>query len=57
MLKYDNAASPLPGNTKTEEVADASVFLCSNMARGITGQTLYVDHGFHITAFSGDMNE
>ncbi|HJN38297.1 MAG TPA: enoyl-ACP reductase [Gammaproteobacteria bacterium] len=57
MLKYDHDTSPLPGNTETQEVADTSVFLCSNMAAGITGQTLYVDHGFHITAFSGAMNE
>ena len=31
-----------------EEVAQASVFLLSPLASGITGETLYVDAGYHI---------
>jgi enoyl-[acyl-carrier protein] reductase I len=31
-----------------EEVGDAAVFLCSDLARGITGQVLFVDAGYHV---------
>ena len=27
---------------------DTCLFLCSNMSRGITGTTIYVDSGYHI---------
>jgi enoyl-[acyl-carrier protein] reductase I len=30
-----------------EEVGDAAAFLCSDLARSITGVTLYVDAGYH----------
>ena len=55
MLKYDEEYSPLPGNTTIYEVADTALFLASNLSRGMTGQTLYVDHGFHLTAFPGTL--
>ncbi|MEE2659766.1 MAG: enoyl-ACP reductase [Candidatus Latescibacterota bacterium] len=38
----------LKRNVDVEEVADASVFLCSPMSRGITGEILYVDGGYRI---------
>jgi enoyl-[acyl-carrier protein] reductase I len=40
--------APLRKNVTTEEVADASVFFLSDMARGITGEVLFVDAGFHV---------
>ncbi len=40
--------SPLRRNTDPAEVADAAVFLASPLARGITGEVLFVDSGFHI---------
>jgi len=39
--------APLRKNVTTEEVADASVFFLSEMARGVTGEVLFVDAGFH----------
>ena len=39
--------APLRKNVTTEEVADASIFLLSEMARGVTGEVLFVDAGFH----------
>ena len=50
MLEIGKARSPLQRNVLADEVGDATVFLVSDLARGITGQTLYVDAGFHITA-------
>ncbi|HLO67895.1 MAG TPA: enoyl-ACP reductase [Holophaga sp.] len=48
MMRHHRNRAPLRKDTDQGEVADASVFLLSDMARGITGQVLYVDGGFNI---------
>jgi enoyl-[acyl-carrier protein] reductase I len=40
--------APLRRNTDPAEVADAAVFLASDLGRGVTGNILFVDAGFHI---------
>lgn len=40
--------SPLRRNTDPAEVADTAVFLASDLGRGVTGNVLFVDAGFHI---------
>ncbi|MEK7755222.1 MAG: SDR family oxidoreductase, partial [Acidobacteriota bacterium] len=40
--------APLRRNTEPAEVADTAVFLASDLARGVTGNVLYVDAGFQI---------
>jgi enoyl-[acyl-carrier protein] reductase I len=40
--------APLRRNTDSGEVGDTGVFLISDAARGITGEVLYVDGGYHI---------
>ena len=40
--------SPLRRNTEPGEVADTAVFLASSLGRGVTGNVIYVDAGFHI---------
>lgn len=52
MLKYNEMRTALRRNVTIEEVGDAAAFLCSDMARGISGQILFVDGGFQITAMS-----
>jgi len=42
--------APLRRNTDIAEVADAAVFLGSNLGRGVTGNVLFVDAGFQIMA-------
>jgi enoyl-[acyl-carrier protein] reductase I len=42
------ANAPLRRNTDPAEVADAAVFLASDLGRGVTGNILYVDAGFQI---------
>ena len=39
--------SPLRRNTEPEEVGDAAVFLLGRAGRGITGEVLHVDGGYH----------
>ncbi len=50
MMKKAAEQAPLRRNVTAREVGDAVAFLCSDLARGITGQVLYVDAGFSITA-------
>ena len=48
MLTQVEQKAPLRKNTEPAEVADAAVFLASRLARGITGEVLFVDGGYHI---------
>lgn len=41
-------AAPLRRNIEQSEVGDAALFLCSPLARAITGETLFVDAGYNI---------
>jgi enoyl-[acyl-carrier protein] reductase I len=47
MVEYVSANAPLTDKLTAEEVGAATAFLCSPLASGITGTTLYVDKGFH----------
>ena len=44
--------APLRRNTDIAEVADTAVFLASDLGRGVTGNTIYVDAGFRILALA-----
>ncbi len=48
ILKVVRERAPLRRNTEPEEVGDAALFLVSHLGRGITGEILYVDNGYHI---------
>jgi enoyl-[acyl-carrier protein] reductase I len=48
MVGYARERAPLRRNIEAREVADASLFLLSPMASGITGTILYVDAGYNI---------
>ena len=50
MLSYNASRTPIERNITTKEVGDAATFLSSDMASGISGEILYVDGGFNITA-------
>lgn len=50
ILKFVEERAPLHRATTPEEVGDTAVFLFSDMSRGITGENIHVDSGFHITA-------
>jgi len=49
-VEYAASKSPLPRAIKPEEVANATVFLCSDLASAVTGHILYVDCGYNIIA-------
>lgn len=41
-------AAPLRRNITIEDVGDVAVFLASDLSRAVTGNTIFVDSGFHI---------
>jgi enoyl-[acyl-carrier protein] reductase I len=45
--EFKNVA-PLQRNITTEDVGNAAVYLCSDLAAGVTGEIHYVDAGFNI---------
>ena len=52
MLEGAARVAPLRRNTDPAEVADAAVFLASDLGRGVTGNVLYVDAGMQIMGFT-----
>jgi enoyl-[acyl-carrier protein] reductase I len=55
MLEYHRTHAPLRKNTEQEEVGDAALFLVSRLSRGITGEVLHVDGGFHVMGMAADV--
>jgi enoyl-[acyl-carrier protein] reductase I len=48
MLKEHARMAPLGRNITPDDVGKAALFLLSDLASGVTGETLYVDAGYHI---------
>ncbi|MGE5048613.1 MAG: enoyl-[acyl-carrier-protein] reductase [Deltaproteobacteria bacterium] len=47
MVRYYKQNTPLPEELSATEVGTVAAFLCSPLATGITGTTVYVDKGYH----------
>ena len=52
MLEYHRNHAPLRKNTEQEEVGDCALFLVSPLSRGVTGEVIHVDGGFHVMAMT-----
>ncbi|HEU0054809.1 MAG TPA: enoyl-ACP reductase [Longimicrobium sp.] len=50
LMKITAERSPLKRTVESSEVGNTTLFLASDLSTGITGETLYVDAGFNITA-------
>ena len=48
MIHHVEETAPLKRTVTQTEVGNAAAFLCSDLASGITGHTLYVDSGYNI---------
>ena len=53
MLSHAITRAPLQRNATVEEIGNTAAFLCSPLASGITGETVYVDAGLN-TVFMSD---
>ena len=49
MVDHHRAFAPLRRATEQGEVGDTALFLVSPLGRGITGEVIYVDGGYHIS--------
>jgi enoyl-[acyl-carrier protein] reductase I len=48
ILRWNEYNSPLRRTVTIEEVGDSAVYLLSPMSRGVTGEILHVDSGYHV---------
>jgi enoyl-[acyl-carrier protein] reductase I len=48
ILKWNEYNSPLRRTVTTEEVGDSAFYLLSDLSRGVTGEILHVDSGYHV---------
>jgi enoyl-[acyl-carrier protein] reductase I len=48
ILKWNEYNSPLRRTVTTEEVGESAAYLLSDMSRGVTGEILHVDAGYHV---------
>lgn len=48
MIRLHAERAPLRKAVDLEEIGDTALFLASSMSRGITGEVIYVDGGYHI---------
>jgi enoyl-[acyl-carrier protein] reductase I len=48
MMKHHAERAPLRRNIEPREVGNTALFLCSSLSSGVTGETIYVDCGYHI---------
>lgn len=50
LLKITAERAPMKRAIEVDEVGNATLFLASDLSTGITGEVMYVDAGFHVTA-------
>ena len=48
ILSQIEEVAPLKRNVTQEEVADMTIAILSDLSRGVTGEVVYVDGGYHI---------
>jgi enoyl-[acyl-carrier protein] reductase I len=48
ILKWNEYNSPLRRTVTIEEVGESGAYLLSDMSRGVTGEILHVDSGYHV---------
>ncbi len=48
ILRWNEYNSPLKRVVTIDEVGDSALYLLSNLSRGVTGEILHVDSGYHV---------
>ncbi|HEY8258544.1 MAG TPA: enoyl-[acyl-carrier-protein] reductase [Gemmatimonadales bacterium] len=57
MIDYAAANSPIPRAIEATDVGSTAAFLCSPLARGITGGVIYVDNGFNVMGMASPVEQ
>lgn len=53
---YNRDHAPLRRNVQLDEVGSAALYLLSDLSRGVTGEVMYVDAGFHVIGIPNPNN-
>ena len=54
ILKWNELNSPLKRNVTIEDVGGAGLYLCSDLASGVTGEIHYVDAGYQVVGMKAE---
>jgi enoyl-[acyl-carrier protein] reductase I len=54
ILKWNEENAPLKRNTSLDDVGGAGLYLLSDLASGTTGETIYVDSGYHVIGMAAE---
>ncbi len=54
ILKWNELNAPLKRNTTIEDVGGAGLYLLSDLASGVTGETHHVDSGYHVVGMKAE---
>jgi len=54
ILKWNEHNAPLRRTVTTREVGDSALFLLSDLGRGVTGEIMHVDAGYHIVGMKAE---
>ena len=54
ILKWNEFNSPMKRNTTIEDVGGAALYLLSDLASGVSGETHHVDNGYHVVGMKAE---
>ena len=54
IMKWNEYNSPLRRNVTIEDVGGAGLFLCSDLASGVTGEIMHVDAGYNVVGMKAE---
>ena len=54
ILKWNEYNSPLRRTVSIEEVGDGGLYLLSDLGRGVTGELLHIDAGYHVVGMKNE---
>ena len=54
ILKWSEYNSPLRRNVSISDVGDSALFLLSDLGRGVTGEVMHVDAGYHVVGMKAE---
>lgn len=54
ILKWNELNAPLRRTVSIQDVGDSSLFLLSDLSRGMTGEVMHVDAGYHIVGMKAE---
>ena len=54
ILKWNELNSPLRRNVTTDDVGKSGMYLCSDLASGVTGENHHVDAGYHVVGMKAE---